>query len=64
MSHLGRSALLTGKILTPDEIIAAYDAVTREDVLTLARELFQLDRAAFSAVGRVENEGYYRAFLV
>ena len=63
MSHLGRSALLTGKILTPDEIIAAYDAVTREDVLTLARELFQLDRAAFSAVGRVENEGYYRAFL-
>ena len=64
MSHLGRSALLTGTVLTPDEIIAAYDAVTREDVLALARELFQMENAAFSAVGRVENEAYYRAFLV
>lgn len=63
MSHLGRSALLTGEILTPDAIIAAYDAVTREDVLALARELFRMENAAFSAVGRVENESYYRTFL-
>ena len=31
---------LMGEVLSPDEIIAAYDAVTREDVRTLARELF------------------------
>ena len=64
MSHLGRSTLLTGHVLTPDEIIASYDAVTREDVLTLARTIFDPAQAAVSAVGRVENEEYYRSFLV
>lgn len=64
MSHLGRSTLLTDKVLSPDEIIAAYDAVTREDVLTLARTIFDPRQASLSAVGRVENEDYYRSFLV
>lgn len=64
MSHMGRSALLTGTILTPDEIIAAYDSVTREDVLALARTIFDPHKMALSAVGRVENEEYYRSRLV
>ena len=64
MSHMGRSALLTGTILTPDEIIASYDAVTCEDVLSLARAIFDPQKMALSAVGRVENEDYYRSFLV
>ena len=64
MSHLGRSTLLTGKVLTPDEIIAAYDAVTREDVLSMARSVFDFGQASLSAVGRVENEDYYRSFLI
>ena len=63
MSHMGRSALLTGTVLTPDEIIAAYDAVTREDVLALARTIFDPRNMALSAVGRVENEEYYRSLL-
>lgn len=63
MSHLGRSILLTGKVMSPDEIIAAYDAVTREDVLELARTIFDPRQTALSAVGRVENEDYYRQFL-
>ena len=64
MSHLGRSTVLSGKVLSPDEIIAAYDAVTREDVLELARTIFDYKQAGLSAVGRVENEDYYRSFLV
>lgn len=64
MSHMGRSALLTGTILTPDEIISAYDSVSREDVLTLARTIFDSRKMALSAVGRVENEEYYRSLLV
>lgn len=64
MSHLGRSALLSGGVMNPDEIIAAYDAVTREDVLCLARTVFDPRQAALSAVGRVQNEDYYRNFLV
>lgn len=64
MSHMGRSALLSGTVLTPDEIIAAYDSVTREDVLSLARNIFDPLKMALSAVGRVENEAYYRSLLV
>ena len=64
MSHMGRSALLTGTILTPDEIISAYDSVSREDVLTLARTIFDSRKMALSAVGRVEKEEYYRSLLV
>ncbi len=63
MSHMGRSALLTGTILTPDEIISAYDSVTREDVLALARTIFDPQNMALSAVGRVETEDYYRNLL-
>lgn len=64
MSHLGRSTLFSGKVMSPDEIIAAYDAVTREDVLSMARAVFDPQQAALSAVGRVKNEDYYRNFLV
>lgn len=64
MSHLGRSTLLTGTVLTPDEIITAYDAVTREEMLTLARAIFVPSQASLSAVGRIENEDYYRSFLL
>lgn len=63
MSHLGRSMLLTGRVMSPDEIIAAYDAVTVQDVLELARALFRPEAAALSAVGRVESEAYYRELL-
>lgn len=64
MSHLGRSTLLTGTVLTPDEIITAYDAVTQEDILNLARTIFDPGQASLSAVGRVECEDYYRSFLL
>ena len=64
MSHMGRSALLTGTVLTPDEIIASYDSVNCEDVLALARAIFDPQKMALSAVGRVETEEYYRSFFV
>ncbi len=47
MSHLGRSCLLTGNILSPDEIIAAYDAVTSEEILSLARTIFDPQKSFF-----------------
>ena len=63
MSNLGRGELLSGAVLEADDIIAAYDAVKREDVLALARELFDFDRVSLSAVGRVGEEDYYRELL-
>ncbi len=63
MSHMGRSLLFAGKILTPEDIIDAYDAVTREGVLDLARRIFSFPQAALSAVGRVGAKEEYEAFL-
>jgi len=63
MSHLGRSSLLTGKVLSPDEIIAAYDAVTCEQVKELAKQLFNFESASLSAVGKVGTEADYKAVL-
>ena len=63
MSHAGRSLLFTGEILTPEQIIAAYDAVTRQDVMDLAKDLFRWDRASLSAVGQVRSAEEYRALL-
>lgn len=63
MSHLGRSALLSGEILTSAEIIAAYDAVTAEDVHALAQEIFDFSRASLSAVGRVATIEQYQQLL-
>ena len=63
MSHMGASMLLRGEILSPDQLIACYDAVTPEQIRQLAGELFRFDRAALSAVGRVETAEEYRGFL-
>ena len=63
MSALGRGTLLQGRCLTADEIIAAYDAVTAEEVRDLARALFQFPQAALSVVGRVGGEEDYLPYL-
>lgn len=63
MNHMARSVLAGNAILTPDEIIAAYDAVTREDVRALAEEMFDFGRVSLSAVGRVSPEEAYREML-
>ena len=64
MSHLARCLLREGKFLTPDDIIAAYDAVTREEVLQLARDTFDFEHVSFSAVGRVAAPEDYRKMLL
>ncbi len=63
MSNLGRGELLTGQVLGPEEIIAAYDAVTAEEVQALAEELLDFRKASLSAVGQVGEKELYRAFL-
>ena len=63
MSSLGRGELFHGEVLDEEAIIAAYDAVTREDVRELAQELFRFENASLSAVGRVNGADEYRALL-
>ena len=64
MSSLGRGELLVGQVLDEEQIIAAYDAVTREDVRALAEELMDFSKASLSAVGRVGKAEEYQNLLV
>ncbi len=63
MSHLGTSALLYGRVRQPDELIELYDCITREELRTLAGELFRMPRASLSVVGRTEKAECYAAML-
>ncbi len=62
MNHLARSEIVYRNILRPEEIIAAYDAVTEESVLGAAREIFDFDRLSLSAVGKISDEKTYRQY--
>lgn len=63
MSHLGSSALLYGRVRETDEILALYDAVTREQLRDLAEEIFRMETASLSAVGRVGSSQDYACWL-
>lgn len=64
MSHMGRSTLQSGRVLSAEEIIAAYDAVTREGVRALAERMFDFSKASLSAVGRVGAAEEYQGLLI
>jgi predicted Zn-dependent peptidase len=55
MNRLGSSVLMGVPLLTLDEIVAAIDAVTLEDVGALARELFDPTRMSAAGVGGDEQ---------
>jgi predicted Zn-dependent peptidase len=55
MNRLGSSVLMGVPLLTVDELLAAFDAVTLDDVNTLARELWQPERLSAAGVGGDET---------
>lgn len=61
MNRLGSSLLMDVPLLSLDELLAAIDAVTIEDVKALAAELF--DPARMSAAGVGTSEEAFRAAL-
>lgn len=63
MSHLGSSALLYGRVRETQEILDLYDAVTPEQLRALAGELFRMEQASLSAVGRVSPAAEYSQWL-
>ena len=63
MSQLGASALLYGRVRETEELLAQYDAVTRQQLRDLAQNIFQMDLASLSAVGRVKTAADYSAWL-
>lgn len=63
MTRLGSSLTMLGSCLTTDEAIAKHDAVTTDDVLSLARELFDFSQLSFSDVGRLAPAESYETWL-
>jgi predicted Zn-dependent peptidase len=59
MSRLGRAVLSGSEILSLDEVAARIDAVTHEDVTTLAAEL--LAPECFSTAGIGPDRDRFRA---
>jgi predicted Zn-dependent peptidase len=55
MNRLGSSVLMGVPLLSLDEIVAAIDAVTLDDVTALARELFVPERLSAAGVGGDEE---------
>ena len=63
MHHLGRYELFTDHVVSSDELVAAYDAVTADQVRALANEVFRFDQASICAVGNTGDKAYYRSLI-
>ena len=63
MTTIGRSELLRGEVQAVEQVLAAYDKVTAEDVLHLARRVFDFSQVSLSVVGQPDHEESYRAML-
>jgi predicted Zn-dependent peptidase len=61
MNRLGSSVLMGVPLLTVDEVLAAFDAVTLDDVNGLARALWRPEALAAAGVGG--DEGTFRSAL-
>jgi len=63
MSNLARQELYFGRHISLDEIAKGIDAVTAEEVRSVARELFDADRIALTALGPSDGLSITRADL-
>ena len=63
MMSLARNEFVYGRDVGIEEIAEKIDAVTKEDVLTLAQNMIDFKQVSFAAVGKVQNEEGYRSLL-
>jgi len=63
MSNLARQEMVFGRYMSLDEIAQGIDAVTADDVLGVAREIFIGDRIALTALGPLDGVKITRSDL-
>lgn len=63
MNRLGRNELFLGRVPTPEEIIDEYDSVTGENILSLARTIFNAENTSLSVLGNIVSEDEYRRII-
>jgi predicted Zn-dependent peptidase len=56
MHRLGKSEITYNRLISPEEVLQKITAVTREDVLSLARELLSPDRFSITMIGALQEE--------
>ncbi len=59
MNRLGAGELSVGKVIPVDEVVQRYDDVTVDDVLDLARRIFDFSKVSVSVVGRCAPAAEY-----
>lgn len=62
-SWIGMRELLLGDILTPEQVVTEYNAVTIDEVQALASELFLPERLNLAIVGPYEDDTRFRALM-
>lgn len=62
-SWIGMRELLLGDILTPEQVVAEYSAVTIDEVRALADDLFQPERLNLAIVGPYESDARFRSII-
>lgn len=55
-SWAGRQEIMTGRVLTVDDVVAAIDAVRADDIAGVARDIFVGERLSLAAVGPIKSE--------
>ncbi len=60
---LAKYALLHGEAKSPEEIAAAVEAVTIDEVMNVARDLFKADRMRISVIGPYGDKARFEAFM-
>ncbi len=55
MSRMGRGLMLMERVRPMEEIVAEIEAVTQEDIQSLAQELYQRNQMAVAAVGNMQE---------
>jgi predicted Zn-dependent peptidase len=63
MANIARQELYYGRYISLDEVSSKIDAVTREDVVEVARELFQSGRIAVTVLGPRQGFAIHREQL-
>ena len=59
MRRLGQAELFLPRVMSTDELLERYNAVTREDVLDLARSLMDFSQLSLVSLGRPGSEAEY-----
>lgn len=57
MARLAQNEIHFGEYIPLHQTIEKINSVTIDDILTLANELYKVDRPSFTALGKVQNEG-------